>query len=114
MKEKVLEFINNYKAASNHKNTKEKIEFAFTNGNCYWFAFILHTVFDGVICYLPIEGHFICKIENEYYDITGCIDESYDFRMDALYTWDNYCKIEPLNSARVARDCIYYNVEVKK
>ena len=23
--------------------------------------------------------------------------------MDALYTWDNYCEIEPLNSARVKR-----------
>ena len=114
MKEKVLKFINSYKSTSNHKDTREKIEIAFTNGNCYWFAFILHTVFDGEIYYLPIEGHFICKIEDEYYDIKGYIDDSFNYRMDALYSWKEYCEMEPLNAARVSRDCIYYNVEIKK
>ena len=103
MKEKVLKFINNYKHIS-----KKEIEYAFTNGNCYWFAYILHTVFNGKIYYLPIEGHFICKIENEFYDIKGCIDDSFNYTMDVLYDWNEYCKIEPLDSERVAKYCIYY------
>ena len=112
MKEKVCQFIHNYKAISNYKNTKEYIESAFMNGNCYWFAFILQNVFNGEICYLAIEGHFICKIEDEYYDINGCIDDSYGYRFDAVYKWKEYCEIEPLNSARIIRDSIYYGVEI--
>lgn len=108
MKEKVCKFIENYKSISNHKNTKEYIELAFTNGNCYWFAFILASVFNGEICYLPIEGHFICKIENEYYDIKGCIDESSNYRMDALYFWNEYCNIEPKITEKIKQQCIFY------
>lgn len=108
MKEKVCQFIENYKRISYHKNTREKIELAFTNGNCYWFAFILSTVFSGTICYLPIEGHFICKIEDEYYDIYGCIHESFNYRIDSLYEWDEYQKIEPNASERIKAQCIYY------
>ena len=104
MKEKVLKFINNYKHIS-----KKEIEYAFNNGNCYWFAHILHTVFNGEIYYLPIENHFICKIEDEYYDINGCVDESFNYRMDALYSWKDYCEMEPSDSARVANYCIYYH-----
>lgn len=108
MKDKVCQFIENYKRISFHKNTREKIELAFTNGNCYWFAFILSSVFNGTICYLPIEGHFICRIEDEYYDIYGYIDESSNYRMDTIYDWEEYQKIEPKISEKIKAQCIYY------
>ena len=82
MKEKVLKFINNYKHIS-----KKEIEYAFNNGNCYWFAHILHTVFNGEIYYLPIENHFICKIEDEYYDLTE--EQTKEIFSKLLEIWNN-------------------------
>lgn len=105
MKDKVLHFINGYK-----KIDVKNIEYAFNHGNCYWFAFILHTMFQGEIYYLPIENHFICKIGDDFYDINGLVDESLNYRMDQCYSWEEWQKIEPTDSSRVIKYCITYEL----
>ena len=65
MEKEVLEFI----------NRRFKNDCNWTTGNCYFFAAILQIRFpNSVIYYLPIEGHFVTKIEDNYYDWTGKID----------------------------------------
>ena len=46
----------------------------WTDGNCLWFALILHKRFPySRIYYMPIRGHFITKIAGIFYDATGII-----------------------------------------
>lgn len=73
-KEKVLHFIN-YEFKKYEKDNI--IENTFTKGLCYYFAIILKDRFDGSIYFIPEEGHFITKIDRDYYDITGCVTEKY-------------------------------------
>jgi len=81
----------------------KELEEVFTTGNCYYFALILKDRFAGDICYLPVENHFICKIANSYYDITGQIEPKEhpvkwtDFKEDM--TWRR----------RIIRDCINFD-----
>lgn len=53
------------------------IEDTFLNGYCYWFANMLHGVFAGEIFYEPVEGHFVTKINERFYDIRGDVTERY-------------------------------------
>lgn len=47
----------------------------WTNGNCYWFAWILNQRFPlSEIVYDSLTGHFLCKICKQYYDYNGKID----------------------------------------
>ena len=65
MKENILEFI--------HRRFPEDTG-TWTNGNCYWLAFILKEAFNCNIYYLPIGGHFVAKDdEDNYYDYTGIV-----------------------------------------
>lgn len=41
------------------------------DGNCYYFALILSNRFDGDIYYDSIRGHFVCKINDKFYDYHG-------------------------------------------
>lgn len=56
-------------------------EDVFLHGCCYWFAHILDYRFDmecdTVIMYEPVEGHFVTKIDNHYYDVRGDVTELY-------------------------------------
>ena len=95
--DQVIEFINNFKKGFD----KKAIEDCFSFGNCYWFAKILQLRFGGNIYYSPVENHFITRINYNNYDING------EYRpTEFFYEWDNYQRIEPLDSARVIRDCI--------
>lgn len=93
----ILDFIKHF---NKNKGTIK----TFTEGCCYWFAFILHTRFKGVIMYNDIDNHFACKIGNTIYDING-------INTDSFVEWDNYRKTEPLNADRVIRDCIIYIIK---
>ena len=93
----VLKFINDFK--SSYIN---ELETVFSFGYCYWFAFILKERFDGEIYYLPIENHFITKIEDNYYDIKGRVDIS----KTKCYNWNTYQEKEPIDSERLKRYCI--------
>lgn len=78
----------------------------FTQGCCYWFARILCERFDmelynTMIMYNNIDGHFAAKINGRLYDITGELNESSDWK-----TWDEFRENEPVYAKTVIRDCI--------
>jgi len=74
---------------------------SWTTGNCYYFAVILKDRFNGTLYYDPIIGHFLCKIDSNFYDYTGKveIDES------ILYNWNCYKEQDELNYQHIVRDC---------
>ena len=74
----------------------------FLNGNCYYFSLILKDRFqDGIVYYDVIQGHFVFKYEDCYYDWTGCVEpEGY------LVEWDKFDEYDPLWKQRIIRDCI--------
>ena len=76
------------------------------NGNCYYFAVILNTRFQyGRIYYDPIDGHFLFRYCDNYYDWTG--KKEYTQReADRFYEWEKLQKIDPLYAKRLVRDCI--------
>lgn len=99
---KVVTFIERFKknAGSDYSLA---LEDAFLNGNCYWFAQILMKRFHSLnptLCYLQIEGHFVVKFENRYYDITGekILEEQ-------PYVWAELQKAEPNLTKRIYRNC---------
>lgn len=72
MKSKILRFISLFKA--------EGVEKVFTEGMCYWFAYILKGRFPaGKIVYISGYGHFIFKYGSKYYDVTGDVTSKYEF-----------------------------------
>lgn len=92
----ILDFINKFKFAY-----KKELEYIFTNGNCYYFALILKEHFNGDIYYLPIANHFVCKIDKDYYDITG-----YAKMNEHPYKWSTYKQIDNKQYNKINRDCI--------
>lgn len=52
-------------------------EAIFTNGLCYWFAHILTNKFGGEIVYDAIEGHFLSRILDRIWDVTGDVTDNY-------------------------------------
>lgn len=63
MKNQILEFINR-----RWSNTDGN----WFNGNCYYFAVILHERFRKLkIYYLPIQGHFVVGDGSNFYDASG-------------------------------------------
>ena len=72
------------------------------SGNCYYFAIILKSRFpQGIIFYDVINGHFIFKYKDKYYDWTGCmIPDGY------LVEWDKFDEYDILQKKIIVRDCI--------
>lgn len=99
MKLLVLDFIEKFKFI----HAKE-LEESFSCGNCYYFAVILKERFGGEICYIPVNNHFVCQIEHNYYDIKGKVTTK-----EKVYTWDKYKIYEPLDSHHVIRDCLNFH-----
>ena len=94
----VERFIRDFKCFDSGEVTR-----TFTNGYCYWFAFILHTRFpNSEIVYYSAGNHFACKIGNHVFDITGDITHQNHF----FESWEEFKKIEPLESARITKYCI--------
>lgn len=91
MSEKVLDFI--------HRRFPQDCN--WTTGNCFWFAVILNQRFGGKIMYDSIDGHFLFKYENQYYDYTGLVQPS-----NLLYDFDTYEEFDAKDYHRVVRDCI--------
>ena len=90
----ILDFINGFK-----KFNKEAIETTFTNG--YWFAFILSERFNGEIVMDIYGEHFMCKINDQLYDITGKIE------CNKVKVFEEYKYEDPLHYKRLLRDCVY-------
>lgn len=80
----------------------------FTEGYCYWFAYILVERFrryaSACIMYNQVLGHFAASINNVLYDITGKIDNT-----EGWEKWDVWRKNEPVYRKVVERDCILKN-----
>lgn len=94
----VIKFIRSFKQFDTGEVTT-----TFTNGYCYYFALILHTRFPkSSIVYYAVGRHFACKIDGRVFDITGDITNKNLFFED----WEEYKKIEPIQSARIQKDCI--------
>lgn len=75
----------------------------WTTGNCYYFAIILHTRFpNSEIWYDEINNHFVCKIDEKFYDWNGIYIPEHE-----LVKWDDYKNIDELHYNRIIRDCIF-------
>lgn len=73
----------------------------WTNGNCYFFSLILKSVFGGEIYYDVIFGHFVTKIDRNYYDWAGKTE-----KYGLLVKWDKFDDYDSLMKERIIRDCI--------
>ena len=89
IRDDVLRFINKFKGA----------EFAFTNGCCYWFAFILLSRFGGSIWYDDEQNHFVTKIDGVFYDVTGKTSGKF-------IEWNSLLSIDYIHCCAIIRDCI--------
>ena len=94
---KILSFISRFHGS----------EDVFLHGCCYWFARILFERFSAAevneIKYEPVEGHFVTKIGNRFYDVRGDVTEMY--RGKPMYDMRELV-IEDTNMyRRLMRDC---------
>jgi hypothetical protein len=86
----------------------------FLHGNCYWFAQILFERFwrfypEVEVMYNQIDNHFaVAILANDttfLFDASGCIGP---LDSQNWVRWNDYIRIEPLDAARVYRDCIWH------
>ena len=95
MKDEVIEFI----------LRRFPINCYWLNGNCYYFALILHERFpNSAIYYDQIEGHFVTKIGDNYYDWHGI--NIHAPQSEGLVKWDEYEQIDSSHYHRIKRDVI--------
>lgn len=96
-KNTILQFIDHFKGS----------EDTFLNGCCYWFSVILYDRFFSErvveIYYEPVEGHFITKIDNRYYDVRGDVTELY--RGKPMYNMYEMYQNDVRMYERLMRDC---------
>lgn len=95
--EKILNFISRFHGS----------EYVFLHGCCYWFASILDYRFyqeaNTQIMYEPVEGHFITKINNHFYDVRGDVTELY--RGKPMYEMNDMIRSNPKMYHHLMRDC---------
>lgn len=95
----ILDFIANFQSVQSIH--------IFTEGCCYWFAYILKGRFPrATIIYNPVENHFAVRIKGCAYDITGKIKVDKNW-----YSWSRYQKLDPLDAGRVYKNCILKQYE---
>ena len=97
-------------ALNNRINNDEVIDFIkkrfphddnWSSGNCYYFAQILATAFNGRIVYDVIDGHFMCEIHGLLYDYNGINDTT-----NKWVYWDSFPEYDRLQYDRIVHDCI--------
>lgn len=88
---KVLEFI--------HRRFPQDSN--WLTGNCYHFALILSSVFNGDIFYDTVAGHFVTRIDNVFYDWSGEYKPA-----GLLVEWESFHLFDSLQKGRIIRDCI--------
>lgn len=94
----VQNFINRFNPES------EDIRQVFTNGCCYWFAYILlHRFYsdNSELMYAPKDNHFGTRVHDRIYDITGDVTNKYDWT-----SW--YLIDDESHRLRIIRDCINF------
>lgn len=92
--EEILYFIHQFRHA----------ERTFTDGCCYWFAYIMQARFGADILYLIEEGHFVARIKYRLYDVTGDVTDQYSHR--PMMTLEQIKALDELWYDRIVRDCI--------
>lgn len=92
--DEVLEFI----------KRRFKNDCKWLDGNCYYFSLILHDRFkSGDILYDVLDGHFLYKYNNKYYDWSGEVSAiNYDY----LVVWEDFDKYDHIQKQRIITDCI--------
>lgn len=98
----VEQFINHFHRTSKTGDVTE----VFTNGCCYWFAFILCSRFEGArIMYDQVANHFAAEIGGRLYDITGDVTGQYN-----MIPWDKYDDIvqDDLEKSRILDYCVNF------
>ena len=70
-------------------------------GNCYHFALILSSVFNGDIFYNVVAGHFVTRINNVFYDWPGKYKP-----VGLLVEWKSFHLYDSLQKERIIKDCI--------
>lgn len=77
--------------------------------NCYYFAKILKTRFPGELWYDLVDGHFLFRHGENFYDWSGIRNE-YDLNKpetcNDIVKWSTYKKIDPSHYERIVRDVI--------
>ena len=83
-----------------------KEDYNWTCGRCYFFAIILKDIFPGgKIFYDPIDGHFIYRLNDKFYDWTGC--RKYTKKeIEHFYDWEILSNWDILLYKRIEKDCI--------
>lgn len=94
MKEAVLEFINRRFGATNAN---------WKSGNCYYFALILADRFGGNLYYDVINGHFLCKIDDYFFDYDGIYQPD---EKDYLVEWNKFDEYDSIQKERIIKDVI--------
>jgi hypothetical protein len=96
-REKILKFIARFKGS----------EEVFLHGCCYWFAHILEMrfLYTGMVTIMhdQVEGHFIARIGDRYYDIRGDVTELY--RGKPLCDMDELVYEDSSMYQHLMRDC---------
>lgn len=108
----IEEFIGRFKSGftftNNAAQVTEDLEAVFTEGNCYYFALILKSIYtEGRIIHIAPINHFVLQYDNSFYDITGKIDifESHYANCD-FQDFENLQYDDPIEYNRLMRDCI--------
>lgn len=91
----ILQWISHFKGAA----------YTFTNGCCYWFAYILQEHFGATIWYAPVQGHFVGEINGIFYDANGVYTPPINERM---ITWEEIQILDPLWAKHITRDCVNF------
>lgn len=92
IRENILEFI----------RRRFPIDCNWLTGNCYYFSIILLDKYpQGSVWYDVINGHFVFKYGEYYYDWTGEITPD-----GYLVEWNKFDKYDSLQKQVIIRDCI--------
>lgn len=90
-------------------NRRFKDESYWLNGNCYYFAIILKERFcnnNSEIYYDVLEGHFICKIDDIFYDWNGIVNYDDEYKSKYVKKWSTYHTEDCIHWERIVRDVI--------
>ena len=91
-------FIQHFTNAGNNQNIIE----TFTCGCCYWFAYILCGRFKNAeMMYDSIINHFVVRIKDRLYDITGDVTDKYNAE-----PWEDFT--DELEKQRIIDYCIEF------
>ena len=86
-----------------------KIDCNWKTGNCYYFALILYDRFreySPEMYYDTVDGHFLCRINNVFYDWGGAVAFSDEYVSKYIKKWSDLCKDDPIWGNRIVRDVI--------